>query len=53
MLNFPILLHHWRMAREVLLNVFIHIDFTHFFNLLGTHVAPFKPLLNSHEPINL
>ena len=48
-----ILLHHGRMSREVLVNVFIHIDFTHFLILSGAHVAPGKISLNPHKPINL
>lgn len=46
-------LHHGRMAGEVLVNVFIHIDFTHFFILSGANVAPGKSPLNPHKPINL
>jgi hypothetical protein len=39
-----ILLHHRGMAREVLINVFIHIDFTHFLILSSAHMARVKPL---------
>ena len=48
-----ILLHHRRVAREVLINVFIHIDFTHFLILSSAHVASGKTPLNPHKPINL
>ena len=48
-----ILLHHGGMAREVLINVFIHIDFTHFLILSSAHMAPGKTPLNPHKPINL
>lgn len=46
-------MHHWRVAREVLIYVFIHFDFTRFFNLSGTHVALGKYRLNAHKPISL
>jgi hypothetical protein len=43
-LQLQILLHHGGMAREVLINVFIHIDFTHFLILSSAHMAPGKTL---------
>ena len=46
-------MHHGGMAREVLINVFIHIDFTHFLILSSAHMAPGKTPLNPHKPINL
>ncbi|VGP04595.1 hypothetical protein SB00610_00768 [Klebsiella quasipneumoniae subsp. similipneumoniae] len=52
-LQLEILLHHGGMAREVLINVFIHIDFTHFLILSSAHMAPGKTPLNPHKPINL
>lgn len=47
------MLHHGGMAREVLINVFIHIDFTHFLILSSAHMAPGKTPLNPHKSINL
>ncbi|WP_217809085.1 hypothetical protein, partial [Klebsiella michiganensis] len=35
--------HHRGVAREVLINFFIHIDFTHFLILSSTHVAHLNP----------
>ncbi|BBS22545.1 hypothetical protein WP5W18E06_30820 [Klebsiella quasipneumoniae] len=49
----PMMHHHGGMAREVLINVFIHIDFTHFLILSSAHMAPGKTPLNPHKPINL
>lgn len=46
-------MHHGRMAREVLINFFIHIDFTHFLILSSAHMALGKTPLNPHKPINL
>jgi hypothetical protein len=43
-LQLEILLHHRGVAREVLINVFIHIDFTHFLILSSAHMAPGKTL---------
>lgn len=46
-------MHHRRMAREVLINGIIHVDFTHFLILSSAHVALDKYRLNAHKPINL